>query len=152
MDLKLKCESCNKAGSRLLRCSRCGLVYYCNPHCQKKHWKKHKAAVGPLLTFISIITSLIPVSVLLSEGHSWQGVGDGGDQAEINILPWIEMNIVHMKNTLFRPHFCKIFTLVCGTGEYSRGRPFSLRTRCWWWTWRGRRRTGPSPSSLRQGN
>ena len=38
------CGSCQKSKSHL-RCGRCGLVYYCNINCQKKHWKRHKTAV-----------------------------------------------------------------------------------------------------------
>jgi len=41
---KLVCAACHKNRSNLLRCSQCWQVYYCNPQCQKKHWKKHKTA------------------------------------------------------------------------------------------------------------
>lgn len=37
------CAACHKSKSNLLRCSRCGMVYYCDSQCQKKHWKKHKS-------------------------------------------------------------------------------------------------------------
>lgn len=39
------CGYCQKNKSHL-RCGRCGLVYYCNINCQKKHWKRHKTAVS----------------------------------------------------------------------------------------------------------
>ena len=75
MDSRQKCESCNKVGSRLLRCSRCGQVYYCNQHCQKKHWKKHKAVVGPLLTFITIITSYLQCRCYTVKAIANKGLG-----------------------------------------------------------------------------
>ena len=75
MDPRQKCESCNKVGSRLLRCSRCGLVYYCNQHCQKKHWKKHKAVVGPLLTFITSSPSYLQCRCFTVRAIADKGLG-----------------------------------------------------------------------------
>ncbi|KAH6912747.1 hypothetical protein BKA70DRAFT_1264834 [Coprinopsis sp. MPI-PUGE-AT-0042] len=37
-----RCSFCNKKG-KLLLCSSCLDVGYCNPHCQKEDWKQHKA-------------------------------------------------------------------------------------------------------------
>lgn len=42
MTSHLSCGGCGKkqnAENVLLKCSRCGLVYYCDKNCQKKHWK-----------------------------------------------------------------------------------------------------------------
>jgi len=36
------CQQCHRIAAGLLRCSRCGDVYYCNRACQKRDWKKHK--------------------------------------------------------------------------------------------------------------
>lgn len=36
------CNNCSKEDAKL-RCSRCKLVYYCSPECQKLDWKKHKS-------------------------------------------------------------------------------------------------------------
>ena len=35
-------ECSNDAGKRLLKCSRCQLVYYCSKECQKSHFPSHK--------------------------------------------------------------------------------------------------------------
>ena len=75
MDPRKKCDSCNKVGSQLLRCSRCGLVSYCNQHCQKKHWKKHKAVVGPLLSFITIIISYLQCRCYTVRAIDGKGLG-----------------------------------------------------------------------------
>jgi hypothetical protein len=42
------CGGCGKDGARL-QCSRCKVVRYCDPACQKTHWKAggHKAACVP---------------------------------------------------------------------------------------------------------
>jgi hypothetical protein len=40
------CGLCQKIDLGLLRCSRCGDVYYCNRNCQKKDWKHHKEWCG----------------------------------------------------------------------------------------------------------
>ena len=40
------CGFCQKIDFGLLRCSRCGDVYYCNRECQKKDWKRHKHWCG----------------------------------------------------------------------------------------------------------
>lgn len=41
-----KCGNCQRTkkdiGSRLLRCSRCDGVHYCNKACQRLHWPQHK--------------------------------------------------------------------------------------------------------------
>lgn len=29
-------------GERLLKCGKCGLLYYCSKKCQKAHWTSHK--------------------------------------------------------------------------------------------------------------
>ncbi len=36
------CKSCHTRMDKILRCSQCKKVYYCNIECQKKHWKQHK--------------------------------------------------------------------------------------------------------------
>lgn len=36
------CGQCQKESNDLKVCSRCTLIYYCNPDCQKKAWKTHK--------------------------------------------------------------------------------------------------------------
>ena len=33
---------CGTSSSKLLQCSRCHMVRYCGPKCQKRHWKQHK--------------------------------------------------------------------------------------------------------------
>jgi hypothetical protein len=40
------CPKCQRIGTGLLRCTRCGDVYYCNRNCQKKDWKQHKRWCG----------------------------------------------------------------------------------------------------------
>lgn len=41
------CASCQLIGTGLLRCTRCGDVYYCDRNCQKKDWKDgHKRWCG----------------------------------------------------------------------------------------------------------
>lgn len=35
------CMQCNKS-SRLLTCTRCQVMYYCDADCQRRHWKSHK--------------------------------------------------------------------------------------------------------------
>ena len=37
-----KCRGCGKKESKMLRCSRCKSVYYCNTECQRAHWPSHK--------------------------------------------------------------------------------------------------------------
>ena len=39
---KLACDGCLRQGSSLMKCSRCGTVYYCSLDCQRKHWPAHK--------------------------------------------------------------------------------------------------------------
>ena len=42
---KRHCASCggrSTANAKLMCCSRCHCVYYCNVECQKRHWKEHK--------------------------------------------------------------------------------------------------------------
>ena len=40
------CAACGAAeragGSRMLRCSRCQVSFYCSPECQRSHWRAHK--------------------------------------------------------------------------------------------------------------
>lgn len=36
------CEYCNKQKSKMFKCSRCLIVRYCSPECQKNHWSRHK--------------------------------------------------------------------------------------------------------------
>jgi hypothetical protein len=51
-----KCACCGKRlrnGEKYYKCSKCKLVYYCGPECQKQHWRNgHKEvcrALAPLL-------------------------------------------------------------------------------------------------------
>ena len=37
-----RCCTCNKASAELFSCSRCKVVAYCGPECQRKGWPKHK--------------------------------------------------------------------------------------------------------------
>lgn len=44
-DPRPRCAYCNtqeEGGARLLQCSACKAVKYCNTQCQKAHWKVHK--------------------------------------------------------------------------------------------------------------
>lgn len=40
------CAACGTTaragGSRMLRCSRCQISFYCSPECQRSHWHAHK--------------------------------------------------------------------------------------------------------------
>ncbi|KIO26052.1 hypothetical protein M407DRAFT_243859 [Tulasnella calospora MUT 4182] len=36
------CHQVEKAGKSMMTCSRCKTVFYCNPKCQKEHWRTHK--------------------------------------------------------------------------------------------------------------
>jgi len=38
----VKCQGCGKDGEK--KCGACGEVYYCSRECQKRDWKKHRAA------------------------------------------------------------------------------------------------------------
>lgn len=38
------CATCGAKGSQLLACSRCRLVFYCGPACQRADWKVHKSS------------------------------------------------------------------------------------------------------------
>lgn len=42
------CASCASVEVRLLQCSRCRSVWYCNKDCQKAHWKTHKSSCTPI--------------------------------------------------------------------------------------------------------
>lgn len=47
----LTCGCCNMvetATSRLWRCNRCDIQYYCSKECQTKHWKVHKHVCKPI--------------------------------------------------------------------------------------------------------
>jgi len=37
-----QCGQCEARGAKLLRCSRCTKIRYCNADCQKAHWPEHK--------------------------------------------------------------------------------------------------------------
>jgi len=44
-DNKLNCNACDKApavGKKLMKCSGCGLAFYCCVDCQKADWAHHK--------------------------------------------------------------------------------------------------------------
>lgn len=41
------CNYCNAQGHKLLRCSRCKAIYYCNADCQAKDWERHKVYCDP---------------------------------------------------------------------------------------------------------
>lgn len=46
------CLGCGKAdGSKLLRCARCNVAYYCSKQCQVAHWGAHKSECAPQSTF-----------------------------------------------------------------------------------------------------
>lgn len=51
--LDMICGHCGKtadeAGKKLLRCSRCAAVYYCNAECQKQQWKQHSQVYASLV-------------------------------------------------------------------------------------------------------
>ena len=36
------CQTCSKAGTALLKCATCKVVYYCSKECQQLHWSAHK--------------------------------------------------------------------------------------------------------------
>ena len=38
-----KCSYCSTPSQRLMNCSQCHSVQYCNRDCQRKHWKEHKS-------------------------------------------------------------------------------------------------------------
>ncbi|KAM3077407.1 hypothetical protein ACMFMG_006752 [Clarireedia jacksonii] len=40
--VRTKCNTCGKSEGSLKKCSRCGVVWYCNHGCQKADWKAHK--------------------------------------------------------------------------------------------------------------
>ena len=39
-----RCRACGKSAAKLLSCSRCRTVYYCDATCQLGDWKRHKVA------------------------------------------------------------------------------------------------------------
>ena len=43
------CGSCGRAGTDLLRCSRCQAVYYCNAACQRDDWRRVHKRLCPQL-------------------------------------------------------------------------------------------------------
>eukprot|EP00122_Pirum_gemmata_P019972 Pgem_evm2s18682 len=41
-DMEQTCNFCKLKKNKLLHCSRCKSVYYCNINCQKSNYKQHK--------------------------------------------------------------------------------------------------------------
>lgn len=41
------CDYCKEREKKLLKCSQCGLAYYCDQKCQRNDWKKHKTVCKP---------------------------------------------------------------------------------------------------------
>ncbi len=37
------CASCGVTGTRLVKCGKCLVTYYCNGVCQQAHWQEHKS-------------------------------------------------------------------------------------------------------------
>lgn len=38
----MPCEYCRVVSTKLKKCGRCKMSYYCNPDCQGAHWSTHK--------------------------------------------------------------------------------------------------------------
>ena len=41
-EIQTRCANCNSIQEEMKRCSRCKMVFYCGPTCQKAHWIQHK--------------------------------------------------------------------------------------------------------------
>ena len=55
------CFFCRKRGE-LKKCTKCFTAGYCNPECQKSHWKKHKKNCSQLLVKYSCLLKIHPLS------------------------------------------------------------------------------------------
>lgn len=45
----MKCAAAGcRVMSKLKKCSKCTIVYYCSPSCQRTHWKIHKKTCIPM--------------------------------------------------------------------------------------------------------
>ena len=42
-----KCGAIDAPGKTLLKCTRCGVAYYCGKDCQRSDWKAHKPRCAP---------------------------------------------------------------------------------------------------------
>ena len=41
------CAACSASRTKLMKCSRCNRVKYCDDACQRAHWPIHKKTCGP---------------------------------------------------------------------------------------------------------
>lgn len=58
------CSFCSKTLQQPRACSRCKVVFYCRPECQKGHWKMHKAACKPYQDPASVLTEQVVARIL----------------------------------------------------------------------------------------
>ena len=42
------CSACETKSDTLMKCRACKCVWYCDKHCQNKHWKEHKKECKPI--------------------------------------------------------------------------------------------------------
>ena len=59
------CDGCGKTALRMLLCSRCHAVFYCNKGCQRAHWKEHK----PKCNAAKAVKGVAEVPI--SSPHEW---------------------------------------------------------------------------------
>ncbi|KDQ52158.1 hypothetical protein JAAARDRAFT_210715 [Jaapia argillacea MUCL 33604] len=90
---KLKqCQTCFKAeapGSRLLSCSACKKVHYCDKECQKKDWGNHKTTCKKLVEAKDRMKS---DAVVGSSETSATPSMPSGFMIEKHLKPWIQIH------------------------------------------------------------
>ena len=59
------CAGCGKTALRMLLCSRCHAVFYCNKGCQRAHWKEHK----PKCNAANAVKGVAEIPIL--SPHEW---------------------------------------------------------------------------------